>query len=149
MVIAMILASGTGTRMGNVDCPKQFLLIYNKPLIVHTIEAFEVNEKVEKILVVTNEDYIDQVKVWCKQYDLGKVYGVVAGGDSRQISVYNGLKALKDMGVNDDDTLLIHDAARPLISQKIIEQLGGELTFQSTEGRGTEFFIALPLKSID
>lgn len=120
MVIAMILASGTGTRMGNTDCPKQFLLIYNKPLIVHTIEAFEVNDKVDSILVVTNNEYIDQVKVWCKQYDLGKVNGVVAGGSSRQISVFNGLTALKEMGVNDDDTILIHDAARPLISQKII-----------------------------
>ena len=56
MVIAMILASGTGTRMGNIDCPKQFLLIYNKPLIVHTIEAFEVNEKVD--VVVRPEDVI-------------------------------------------------------------------------------------------
>ena len=120
MVIAMILASGTGTRMGNVECPKQFLLIYNKPLIVHTIEAFEANEGVDQILVVTNEDYIDQVKVWCKQYDLGKVKNVVAGGNSRQISVFNGLTALEQMGTDGEDSILIHDAARPLISQKII-----------------------------
>ena len=120
MVIAMILASGTGTRMGNVECPKQFLLIYNKPLIVHTIEAFEAHDGVDQIIVVTNDDYIDQVKVWCKQYDLGKVKNVVAGGASRQISVFNGLTALQEMGTNADDLILIHDAARPLISQKII-----------------------------
>lgn len=120
MNIAMILASGSGTRMGNTDCPKQFLPIYNKPLIVHTIEAFEMHEQIDYIIVVTNENYIDQVKVWCKQYDLGKVKLVVAGGSSRQISVYNGLKALKENGVNDDDVIVIHDGARPLISQTII-----------------------------
>ncbi|MCR5505586.1 MAG: 2-C-methyl-D-erythritol 4-phosphate cytidylyltransferase [Bacilli bacterium] len=120
MNIAMILASGTGSRMGNTDCPKQFLPIYNKPLIVHTIEAFEMHDEIEYIIVVTNENYIDQVKVWCKQYDLGKVKSVVAGGSSRQISVYNGLKALKENGVKDDDIVVIHDGARPLISQTII-----------------------------
>ena len=120
MIIAMILAAGTGSRMGNTDKPKQFLPIYNKPLIVHTIEAFEVNEQVDKIIIVTNEEYIDQVKVWCKQFDLGKVKMVTAGGSSRQISVYNGLVALKELDVKNDDIILIHDAARPLIDQRII-----------------------------
>lgn len=120
MKIAMILASGTGSRMGNTDCPKQFLLIYNKPLIVHTIEAFEMHDEIEEIVVVTNESYIDQVKVWCKQYDLEKVKLVVAGGDSRQKSVYAGLSALAQTGTKEDDIVLIHDAARPLISQNII-----------------------------
>ena len=94
MNIALILAAGSGTRMGNTSKPKQFLPIYNKPLIVHTIEAFEMHEDIDMIVVVTNESYIDSVKVWCKQYDLGKVKYVVAGGASRQISVYNGIKFL-------------------------------------------------------
>ena len=79
MNIALILAAGSGTRMGNTSKPKQFLPIYNKPLIVHTIEAFEMHEDIDMIVVVTNESYIDSVKVWCKQYDLGKVKYVVAG----------------------------------------------------------------------
>lgn len=120
MNIAMILAAGSGTRMGNTSTPKQFLPIYNKPLIVHTIEAFEMNDEVDSIIVVTNDTYIDQVKVWCKQFDLAKVKYVVAGGDSRQKSVYNGLIKLKEVGTKDDDIILIHDSARPLISQKII-----------------------------
>ena len=120
MNIALVLAAGSGSRMGNADKPKQFLPIYGKPLMIHTIEAFEVNDDVEAIVVVTNEIYIDQVKVWCKQYDLGKVKAVVAGGDSRQVSVYNGLQAVKAISISDDDIVLIHDAARPLISQRII-----------------------------
>lgn len=120
MNIALILAAGSGTRMGNADKPKQFLPIYGKPLMIHTIEAFEINDEVDKIVIVTNEQYIDQVKVWCKQYDLSKVRGVVAGGNSRQISVYNGLKAVEELVSSPDDIIVIHDAARPLISQKII-----------------------------
>ena len=121
MNIALILAAGSGTRMGNADKPKQFLPIYGKPLMIHTIEAFEINDDVDKIVIVTNEQYIDQVKVWCKQYDLGKVRSVVAGGNSRQISVYNGLKAVEELVSSPDDIIVIHDAARPLISQKIID----------------------------
>ena len=59
MNIALILAAGSGTRMGNTSKPKQFLPIYNKPLIVHTIEAFEMHEDIDMIVVVTNESYID------------------------------------------------------------------------------------------
>ena len=120
MNIALILAAGSGSRMGNADKPKQFLPIYGKPLMIHTIEAFESHDEVEAIVVVTNDIYIDQVKVWCKQYDLSKVRAVVAGGNSRQISVYNGLLAVEELISSKDDIVLIHDAARPLISQKII-----------------------------
>lgn len=118
--IALVLAAGTGSRMGNADKPKQFLSVYNKPLLVHTVEAFEVNDNIDSVVIVTNEEYIDQVKVWCKQFDLTKVKCVVAGGPSRQLSVYNGLQGLKSIGVEEDDNIIIHDAARPLISQEII-----------------------------
>ena len=121
MNIALIVAAGSGSRMGNADKPKQFLPIYGKPLMIHTIEAFEVHDEIDAIVVVTNEAYIDQVKVWCKQYDLGKIKAVVAGGDSIQISVHNGLQAVKAISKDpSNDIVLIHDAARPLVSQDII-----------------------------
>ena len=120
MNIALILAAGTGSRMGNADKPKQFLPIYGKPLMVHTIEAFEMNPEVDAIVISTNSEYIDDVKVMCKQYDLSKVKSVVAGGATRQISVFNGLKGVQEVGAKDDDIVIIHDSARPLISQKII-----------------------------
>lgn len=120
MNIALILAAGSGSRMGNTNKPKQFLSIYNKPLIVHTIEAFEMHEDIDSIIIVTNDTYIDQVKIWCKQYDLAKVKYVIQGGSSRQESVYNGIKYLEKKGIDDNDIILIHDAARPLISQTII-----------------------------
>jgi 2-C-methyl-D-erythritol 4-phosphate cytidylyltransferase len=121
MNIALILAAGSGTRMGNTEKPKQFLLLYGKPLMIHTIEAFENHNNIDAIVVCTNKEYIDQVKVWCKQYDLCKVKAVVAGGETRQQSVFNGLNEVKGLIKSEDDVVLIHDAARPLISYKIID----------------------------
>ncbi len=122
MNIALILAAGTGSRMGNADKPKQFLLVHGKPLMVHTIEAFEVNPDVDKIVISTNEEYINEVKLMCKQFDLTKVCKIVAGGNTRQISVFNGLMGVKEAGAKDDDIIIIHDSARPLISQRIIRE---------------------------
>lgn len=120
MNIAIILAAGSGTRMGNASKPKQFLMIYNKPLIVHTIEAFEMHDEIDYLLVVTNKEYIDEVKVYTKQFDLSKVRYIIEGGASRQESVYKAIMFLKGLNIDDDDNIIIHDAARPLISQNII-----------------------------
>ena len=121
MNIALILAAGTGSRMGNSDKPKQFLLVQGKPLMVQTIEVFDVNPNIDKIVISTNEEYINEVKLMIKQYDLTKVAKVVAGGATRQISVYNGLLGCKEIGAKDDDIIVIHDSARPLISPRIIK----------------------------
>ena len=122
MNIALIVAAGTGSRMSGVDKPKQFLLVNNKPLMIYTIEAFQMHDGIDAIVVVTGEGYEEQVKDWCKEYGLNKVQAVVLGGDSRQGSVYNGLQAIKKMGAKSDDIILIQDAARPLISKEIISK---------------------------
>ena len=114
MTIAMIVAAGTGSRMSGADKPKQFLLVNNKPLMIYTIEAFQMHEDIDAIVVVTGEGYEEQVKYWCKQYGLSKVQAVVLGGDSRQGSVYNGLQAIKKMGAKSDDIILIQDAINRL-----------------------------------
>ena len=121
MNIALILAAGTGSRMGNADKPKQFLPVNGKPLMVHTIEAFEVNPDVDKIVISTNEEHLDEVKEMCKKFDLSKVSNIVAGGDTRQKSVFNGLMGIKAIGTKADDIIIIHDSARPLISPRIIK----------------------------
>ena len=118
MNYALIVAAGKGLRMGNTNVPKQFLLVNGKPLLVYTIKAFEQNKDIDGIYIVSSEDYIDTIKEWRKSYGLNKVLNVALGGDSRQESVYRGLKA---MNVKDDDIVLIHDGARPLVSQEIIK----------------------------
>ena len=122
MNIALIVAAGTGSRMGDAGKPKQFLLVKDKPLMVHTVNAFEMHNDINQIVIVTSADYVEQVKNWCEQYNLRKVKAVVIGGDSRQASVYNGLQAIRELGTKEDDIILIHDAARPLVSKDIISK---------------------------
>lgn len=133
MNIAIILAAGSGTRMGNASVPKQFLMIYNKPIVVHTIEQFEMHFDIDEIVVVTKKDYIDEIKVWIRQFDLSKVHHVVEGGDTRQASVYNGLLAIAPFA-KDDDIVLIHDSARPLVNGRIIsDNIEGALRYGAVD----------------
>lgn len=118
MNIGVILAGGSGTRMGS-DVPKQFIDIYGKPMIVHTLEAFDVNAEIEAIAVVCKEDWREDLNIWIRQFGISKVRWIIAGGDTRQHSIYNAIKVLEDT-CEEDDILVIHDAARPLISQRII-----------------------------
>ena len=118
MNYALIVAAGKGLRMGNTDVPKQFLLVNGKPLLVYTIEAFEHSKEIDGIYVVTSKEYIEVIKDWCKSYKLKKIIKVIEGGDSRQESVYLGLKG---MTIKEDDVVLIHDGARPLVTKDIIK----------------------------
>lgn len=120
MNIAIILAGGSGTRMGS-DIPKQFIDIYGKPMIIHTLESFDVNPEIDKIMVVCKAEWQEDLKIWIRKFGLNKVRGIINGGDTRQESVYNAIRAL-DGECNEDDILVIHDAARPLISQRIINE---------------------------
>lgn len=119
MNIAVVLAGGSGSRMGMVDRPKQFIDIYGKPVIIHTLEAFEINEKIDAICVVCVKEWQDDLSLWLKEYDIRKVRWIANAGASRQESSLNALDAIKEV-CGDDDYVIIHDAARPLISQKII-----------------------------
>ena len=121
MNIAVVLAGGSGSRMGIVDRPKQFIEIYGKPVIIHTLEAFEINEKIDAICVVCVKDWQEDLTLWLKEYDIRKVRWIADAGFSRQESSLNALNAIKN-DCTSDDYVLIHDAARPLISQKIINE---------------------------
>ena len=121
MNIALIVAAGSGSRMENADRPKQFLLVKEKPLMLYSVKAFQIHESIDAIVIVTSAPYIEQVKEWCKEYQLTRVRLVVPGGYTRQESVYNGLQAVKSISLdNDNDIVLIHDSARPLVDKGII-----------------------------
>ena len=121
MNIAIVLAGGSGSRMGLVDRPKQFIDIYGKPVIIHTLEAFEINEKIDAICVVCVKSWQDDLSVWLKEYDIRKVRWIADAGSSRQESSLNALNAIQSE-CSGDDYVIIHDAARPLVSQKIINE---------------------------
>ena len=119
MNIAIIFAGGTGIRMNSVAQPKQFLQLYGKEIIVHTIENFENHTEIDGIVVVCIEDWIPFLKTLLGKYSIGKVRWIVPGGETGQESIYLGLSAVKDV-VPDDSVILIHDGVRPLITKKLI-----------------------------
>lgn len=107
---AIVLSGGTGKRM-NSDIPKQYMMLKDKPVLAHSLLAFE-QSPVDDIVIVCgtgDEDYI--IKEFVEKYGLSKVSAVCEGGAERYNSVYNGLKACKDT-----DYVLIHDGARPYVS---------------------------------
>ena len=117
MISAIILAGGKGKRM-NSSISKQFIEIKGKPIIYYTIKKFNDNKKIDDIVVVLSQEEIEYFKEnILKKYDL-KVDKIVIGGAERQDSVYNGLKSLEN---TETDIVLIHDGARPFISDRIIE----------------------------
>jgi len=119
MNIGMILAGGKGTRMGMVDKPKQFLDIYGKPVIVHTIEVFDTHPEIDSIAIVCLKEWCEDVKIWVRKYELNKVKWIIEGGETRQESTYAGLCGIS-RECKDDDIIVIHDAVRPLVSHRII-----------------------------
>ena len=119
MNIALILAAGSGTRM-NSELPKQFVVVNNKPLFLYSVETFQNNPDIDMIVIATNEQYISRVKELTMDYS--KVEAVIAGGETRQASVYNGLKQIEKLINSENDNILIHDSARPLVSDRIISE---------------------------
>lgn len=117
----LILAGGVGSRM-KVDRPKQFIEVDKVPVIVRTILNFQNNEKVTGITVVCIKDWVDHLKGLIKQYGLTKVNNIVEGGTTGHDSTRNGIFSMRDI-LTDDDFVVIHDAARPLIPQSIINKM--------------------------
>lgn len=104
------------------EIPKQFLEVAGKPIIVHSIENFQKNPQVEKILVVCVKDWIDKAWALVKEYSLTKVEWIVEGGSTGHDSIRNGVFFLKDK-LDADDYVIVHDAVRPVLPQKAIDEL--------------------------
>lgn len=119
--IGVIFAGGVGSRMHSKERPKRFLEIYNKPIIVHTIEYFQNCDLIDSIVVVCVEDWIEYFKSLVYKYRLDKIKKIVPGGKTGQLSIYNGLCAAEEISDNAaEDIVLIHDGVRPLINEKLL-----------------------------
>ena len=116
MNIALILAAGRGTRFGN-EIPKQFIVVDEKPLYIYCLEQFEYCDKIDKIVIAFDEGHINNLEY--KDYGITKVHEIVIGGQSRQETVRKSLNAIKAWAKN-DDIILIHDSARPLLTEDLI-----------------------------
>ncbi|MGC9393317.1 MAG: 2-C-methyl-D-erythritol 4-phosphate cytidylyltransferase [Anaerolineae bacterium] len=114
-VTVIILAAGSGTRMQS-EVNKHVLPLAGKPVIVHTLLAFERCAAIDAIVLVTSAENMTVYQALIAEYNIGKVNHMVLGGDTRQASAHNGLRAAREC-----DIVLLHDGARPLIAQREIE----------------------------
>lgn len=123
MIYAAILAGGKGTRMGNVPMPKQFLLLNEKPIIIHTIEKFILNNQFEQIIIGTPKEWLNYTNDILQKYnvDLPKI-SVVEGGSDRNGTIMNIIEHIEDnYSLDDNDILVTHDAVRPFLTHRIIQ----------------------------
>jgi 2-C-methyl-D-erythritol 4-phosphate cytidylyltransferase len=118
MNIAMIIAGGSGQRM-NQDIPKQFLNVFDRPIIIYTLEAFQRHPDIGAILVVCLDGWQQILTAYAKQFGVDKLKWVVTGGENGQGSIRNGVQEL-EKHCSPEDIVLVHDAIRPMISQEII-----------------------------
>jgi len=115
-IFAIIPAGGKGIRSG-YSAPKQYLKFNGKELIAYTLEVFQKNILVNEILIAAHPDYFSIIEKLKKKFNLNKISQIVKGGNERQDSVYNALASLE---AKENDLIIVHDAARPLLSQKIL-----------------------------
>ena len=150
MNIGVIFAGGVGSRMHSKDIPKQFLEIYNKPIMIHTLEHFEACPDIDAICVVCVRDWIGHLQDLLYKYRIEKVRKIIPGGTSGQLSIFNGLYAAEELVLeegtsgsvlmevpdieanaritgcrvpgNDEHIVLIHDGVRPLIGPDLLSK---------------------------
>lgn len=120
MNIAVIFAGGSGQRMHSKDMPKQFLEMHKKPIIIYTLEFFENNPEIDAIVISCIEEWMSYLQELLYKYRIEKVKKIVPGGETGQMSIYNGLKAAKEVSKGQKTIVLIHDGVRPFISDKVI-----------------------------
>ena len=113
---AIIPAAGKSRRSGQLT-PKQYIKFAGKELIVYTLEVFQKNKSVNEIIVAVHPDYFALLEKVRKKYRLTKISKIVKGGKERQDSVYN---ALLSIDADQNDLVAVHDAARPLLPQKVL-----------------------------
>lgn len=121
MVYAVILAGGSGTRMGT-EVPKQFLNICSRPVIIRSADAFLDSGLCDHVIITVPAEFTDYTRSLIKQYRPDDNTDVIAGGKNRNSSLLNALEFIKQNKPYDGDTVVLtHDAVRPFINKKIIE----------------------------
>lgn len=123
-VFGVVLAGGIGTRMGNVEKPKQFMEIGGKPIIIHTIEKFVMNPEFEKILVLSPKQWIKHTEDLIRKYipQAANVV-VISGGSTRNETIMNSIAYIEGQGRLNEDTIIVtHDSVRPFVTHRILEE---------------------------
>lgn len=118
MNVAIIIAGGSGHRMGQ-DIPKQFINVYDKPVIIYTLEGFQKHPQIDAIEVVCIDGWQEVLKAYARQFNIDKLKWIVSGGETGQESIRNGVYNLEDV-LQKDDTVIIHDGIRPMVDDTVL-----------------------------
>ena len=118
MNIAIIIAGGAGNRMGQ-DIPKQFINVYDKPVLIYTLEGFQRHPMIDAIEVVCLDGWHEVLWAYARQFNITKLKWVVSGGNSGQESIRNGVYNLEEKAA-DEDIIIIHDGIRPLVDATVL-----------------------------
>lgn len=121
MNIALIIAGGVGSRM-NQDIPKQFLNVFDKPIIIYTLEGFQRHPEIDAIEVVCLEGWREVLLAYAKQFNMDKLKWVTPSGNTAQESIRNGVFALKDI-CSEEDIVVIHDGIRPMVEDFVLSDV--------------------------
>ena len=115
MITALIIAGGSGARMRQ-DIPKQFINVYDKPVLIYTLESFQKHPMIDAIEVVCIDGWHDILWAYAKQFNIDKLKWVVSGGITGQESIRNGVYNLEGKA-DSEDIIVIHDGIRPLVDE--------------------------------
>ncbi len=118
MNIAVIIAGGSGHRMGQ-DIPKQFINVYDKPILIYTLEGFQRHPLIDAIEVVCIDGWHDVLMAYAKQFGISKLTWIIPGGSTGQESLRNGIFNLEGKA-SDEDIIIIHDGTRPLVDDAVL-----------------------------
>ena len=138
--IAVILAGGVGSRLG-MDKPKQFLKIAGKTVLEHTVDVFQRHSKIDEIAIVIHHNYEDEVAEMVNNNHWTKVKKILSGGSERYESSLTAICAYETAARNEALSLIFHDAVRPLVSARIIDD-----TIQALENYGA---VDVAIPSVD
>lgn len=115
---ALIIAGGSGNRMGQ-DIPKQFINVYDKPILIYTLEGFQRHPLIDAIEVVCIDGWHDVLWAYARQFNIDKLKWIVSGGNSGQESIRNGVYNLEGKA-DEEDIVIIHDGIRPLVDATVL-----------------------------
>ena len=126
MNIALVLSGGTGTRL-EADIPKQYIEIKGKPILLYCLDTLYNSEMIDGVQIVAAEEWQDKIRSWMETFGMvDKFKGFSLPGDNRQLSIFNGLTDIRRYAA-DEDLVMIHDGARPLLSSRLIAECFGAI----------------------
>lgn len=118
MNTALILAGGLDPRF-KMEIPKQFVNVFNRPIITYTLEIFQNHPEIDEIIVTCLDGWQEMVKVYGKQFNISKLTHIISGGRDAQESTYKGLQIMQER-MGRGDIIVVHDAIRPMVSDELI-----------------------------